>query len=137
MPDKRSKFHEFALKSILFKGRPEWYFCYVKSERLAHALSVLSQMATPEADLLPRLAHLSGDLPGTIAHLAAGELEAPIVLADIFSLLSLLRLAATGGLLRKENAMVLEREYEDMAHRLMAGSHSRGSALEYTDRQCP
>jgi hypothetical protein len=32
MPDKRSKFHDFALKSILFKGREDWYFCYLKTE---------------------------------------------------------------------------------------------------------
>src|ERR1043165_568771 len=121
MPDKRSKFHEFALKSILFKGRPEWYYCYVKSERIAHALAVLAHMAAPEEESLERIAHMAGDPPGAIAHLAAGELEAPIVLADIFSLLSRLRLATSENSLRKENALVLEREYEDMAGGPMGG----------------
>jgi hypothetical protein len=62
-------------------------------------------------------------LPGDIAHLAAGEIEAPVVLADIFTLLSAVRLAGTEGVLHKETAAILETEYEAVAERLVAGSH--------------
>ena len=120
MPDKRSKFHEFALKSILFKGRADWYFCYLKTERIAHVLAVLESMA-PQP--LSRAADLSAGLPADIAHLAAGEIEAPLVLADVFSVLTAIRLAATNGALHKENAQQLEKEYEQVAERLVTGSH--------------
>ena len=67
MPDKRSKFHEFALKSILFKGRTDWYFCYLKTERIAHVLTVIEQH-NPNDALKDMLAEAQS-LPGDIAHL--------------------------------------------------------------------
>jgi hypothetical protein len=35
-----NEFHEIALKSILFKGRTDIYFCYLKSEKIAHVLAL-------------------------------------------------------------------------------------------------
>src|SRR5665213_3079085 len=96
MPDKNNKFHEFALKSILFKGQYDLYFCYVKSEKIAHVLSVLqSRSAAGEAELMSALVASASRLPETIAHFAAGEIELAVVLADIFSLLGSVRLAST------------------------------------------
>lgn len=123
MPDKRSKFHEFALKSILFKGREDWYFCYLKTEKIAHVLAVLERRAEMGESHVQEIATRAAALPGDIAHLAAGEIDAPVVLADIFSLLSAVRLAGTEELIHKETAAVLEAEYEAVAERLMAGSH--------------
>jgi hypothetical protein len=123
MPDKRTKFHEFALKSILFKGREDWYFCFLKAERIAHVLSVLERGAPPGPNHVAEIATRAAALPGDIAHLAAGEIEAPVVLADIFALLSAVRLAGTGELLHKGTAAILETEYEAVAERLVAGSH--------------
>jgi len=58
MPDNSNKFHEFALKSILFKGRHDWYFCYLKAEKIAHVLAVLQSRseAAEEFDDLVRAA---------------------------------------------------------------------------------
>lgn len=123
MPDKRSKFHEFALKSILFKGREDWYFCYLKTERIAHVLAVLEQHSEAGEGHVQEIATRAAGLPGDIAHLAAGEIDAPVVLADIFALLSAVRLAATEELIHKETAGILEAEYEAVAERLMRGSH--------------
>lgn len=124
MPDKRSKFHQFALKSILFKGREDWYFCYLKAERIAHVLAVLEQGAEASGtDRVQVMATRAAALPGDIAHLAAGEVDAPVVLADVFSLLSAVRLASTEAVLHKETAAILEAEYELVAERLVAGSH--------------
>lgn len=124
MPDKRSKFHEFALKSILFKGREDWYFCYLKAEKIAHVMAVLERSVAPgQGTHVEELATRACALPGDIAHLAAGEVDAQVVLADIFSLLSALRLAGSAELLHKETVAVIEAEYEAVAERLVAGSH--------------
>lgn len=123
MPDKRSKFHDFALKSILFKGREDWYFCYLKTEKIAHVLAVLEARAQMGEERVQEIATRAAGLPGDIAHLAAGEIDAPVVLADIFAILSAVRLATTEGLIHKETATILEGEYEAVAERLMAGSH--------------
>jgi DeoR-like protein with HTH domain len=124
MPDKRSKFHEFALISILFKGREDWYFCFLKTEKIAHVMALLERQASFGAgSQLQEIATRAAALPGDIAHLAAGEIEAPVVLADIFALLSAVRLANTAGLIHKDTAAILETEYESIAERLMAGSH--------------
>lgn len=121
MPDKHKKFHEFALKSVLFKGRHDWYFCYLKSERIAHVLVILGQgSASP---IFEDMRNNSALLPGAIAKLATGELDAGQVLADIFALLSEVRLAATDGAITQENAAILCREYEQLSERLVDGSH--------------
>jgi hypothetical protein len=123
MSDKRSKFHEFALKSILFKGRYDWYFCYLKTEKIAHVLAVLERRVEAGEGRVQEIATRAAALPGDIAHLAAGEIDAPVVLADIFSLLCAVRLATTEELIHKETGSILEAEYEAVAERLMAGSH--------------
>lgn len=124
MPEKKSKFHEFALQSILFKGRPDWYFCYLKAERLAHVLTLLSAGAEPIGrDDVAAVAHRAGGLSSEVAHLAAGEIEAPVVLADVFGLLSLVRLLGARGFVHQDTASILVREYEQVAERLARGSH--------------
>ena len=119
MPDNSKKFHEFALKSILFKGRTDWYFCYLKSEKIAHVLGTLAASAPKLHDLAAEALHL----PGNIARLAAGELDAAVVLADVFALLSEVRAAVVTNSLDKETGALLCREYELLAERLVVGSH--------------
>ena len=128
MPDKHKKFHEFALKSILFKGRHDWYFCFLKSERIAHVFMLLAR--TSPGNVLEDLAHIAAQLPGTVARLAAGELDAEAALADVFDLLAGTRLAATNEALSQENAPVLCREYEQLAEKLVEGSHPSPSGTE-------
>ncbi len=121
MPDKSRKFHEFTLRSILFRGRSDWFFCYLKSERIAHVLSILA-LSTPEGRL-DLLADTAGRLPTDICRLAAGELDAAAILADVMGLLSSVRLSATNGLIHKDHAAILCAEYELLAEKLVQGSH--------------
>jgi hypothetical protein len=123
MPEKDKKFHEFALKSILFKGQRDLYFCYVKSEKIAHVLSLLTQRSSLEsAEHLESLVASASRLPETVAHFAAGEIELAVVLADLFSLLSAVRLADTKGIIHAENATLIAAEYEALAERITGGA---------------
>jgi hypothetical protein len=123
MPDKNKKFHEFALKSILFKGQHDLYFCYVKSEKIAHVLSVLqSRSAAERAAQMDTVVASASRLPETIAHFAAGEIELAVVLADLFSLLSAVRLSSTQNVIYQENASLIADEYEALAERLTGGA---------------
>ena len=122
MPDKSKKFHEFALKSILFKGQHDLYFCYLKSEKIAHVLSVLqSRSVAHDGVQMESVVSSASRLPETIAHFAAGEIELAVVLADLFSLLSAVRLSATQNFIHKENAQLIGDEYEAVAERLTGG----------------
>ena len=119
MQESERNFHELALKSILFKGRTDWYFCYLKSEKIAHVLSLLAQDSPfKDSEGFDELISAAGRLPHTIVHFIAGEVEAPSVLADIFSLLSLVRLSSTKGYIRKENTLILVEEYEAIARKV-------------------
>jgi hypothetical protein len=123
MPEKDKKFHEFALKSILFKGQRDLYFCYVKSEKIAHVLSLLAErMSVESAAHMEGLVASASRLPETIAHFAAGEIELAVVLADLFSLLSAVRLGNTKGAIHAENAALIAAEYEALAERLTGGA---------------
>jgi len=119
MPDNSKKFHEFALRSALFKGRTDWYFCYLKAEKISHVLWILQEGETRLGEVAAR----SSELPHAVARMACGELDMRAVLSDVFGLLSELRLSMTQGLLNKETGTLLCREYEEMAQRLAAGSH--------------
>ncbi len=118
-----NKFHEFALQSILFKGRNDWYFCYLKTEKIAHVLVLLAKNSGVAGEDITELARRSASLSGEIAHLAAGEVEAPIVLADVFALLSSTRMLAIRGSLHQETTSILLHELEQVAERLVRGSH--------------
>jgi predicted transcriptional regulator len=117
-------FHEIALKSILFKGRTDIYFCYLKSEKIAHVLAVLAQSSpVKDSHYFEDLISLSARLPHAILHFVAGEIDPSVVLADILSLLSSVRLSATQGYIRKENSDILAQEYEHIARRIAAENH--------------
>ncbi len=124
MPDSNKKFHEFALQSILFKGRHDWYYCYLKSEKIAQVLGFLAESVVSERQgELIEASRRTAILPGEIAHLAAGEVDAEVVLADVFSILSTLRLLVVRQTLSEANGLVLVRELESLAERLVRGSH--------------
>ncbi len=138
MPDNK-KFHEFALQSILFKGRPDWYFCYLKIEKIAHVLILLAQRAGTAGEDINELARRAASLSGEIAHLAAGEVDAPIVLADLFVLLGSVRMLTARETLASETSAVLIRELEQVAERLVKGSHPSPfvSAEDFTVHTLP
>jgi hypothetical protein len=121
MADDSKKFHEFALKSVLFKGRADWYFAYLKSERIGHVLWIISEQVGEGR--VEELAARASELPGSVAYLAAGETEVPAVLADVFSLLAEVRAAVSEKLFSREIGGLLCKEYEEIAQRLVAGSH--------------
>jgi hypothetical protein len=122
MADKKKKFHEFALKSNLFKGRNDWYFCFLKAERLSHVLWVLTQHASlKQREALAMLADESSLIPKTILGVAGGEQEVRYVLGNIFSILFSIRILHTQGAISRETARVLIEEYEALAEKLDAG----------------
>lgn len=122
MSDKKHKFHEFALKSSLFKGQSDWYFCFLKSERIAHVLTILAQGAPEEsADDLYLLRDKAATVPHAVAQMAAGEIAAKNILADVFSLISTIRLLGTRSVLTKDTARIILEEYEALAEKLDAG----------------
>lgn len=112
------KFHEMALNSSLFKGRSSWYFCYLKSEKIAHVLSVLAKSDTVD---LKDVLQTAVKLPQTILYSVAGEIPSESVLAELFALISMLRLSATQEVLSKENMLVLVGECEAMVERVSSG----------------
>jgi hypothetical protein len=123
MPERSKKFHEFAIKSILFKGHTDLYLCYLKAEKIAHVLSVLqTRSAADTAKSMQGLVSAASRLPETIVHYAAGEIDITVVLADIFSLISATRLAATQLFIAKENSALLSNEYELLADKIAGGT---------------
>lgn len=124
MSENDKKFHEFAIKSILFKGRTDWYFCYLKSEKIAHVLLVLAERCEiKDREIAYKLASNAAELPNAFVHFAAGEMDASVVVADIFALLSKIRLATTTGLISKENSAILINEYEQIVERFSLSVH--------------
>jgi len=123
MPEHSKKFHEFAIKSILFKGHTDLYLCYIKAEKLAHVLSLLQARSAGEwAENMQQMVTAASRLPETVVHFAAGEMDMSIVLADIFALLTAVRLASTQQCLSAENASVISLEFEQLAEKIAAGS---------------
>jgi hypothetical protein len=123
MPEGNKKFHEFAVKSILFKGHTDLYLSYLKAEKIAHVLSVLQQRSgTDTANKLQTLVSAASRLPETILHFAAGEIDLTVILADIFSLLSATRLASTQRFIANENSVTLASEYERLAEKISGGT---------------
>ncbi len=117
-------FHEIALKSILFKGRGDIYFCYLKSEKIAHVLSLLAQNSPiKDSEYFKEMLALANRLPHAILHFAAGEVDTSLVLADTLALLSWVRLAATQGHIKRENSIIISEEYENIARRIAAENH--------------
>ena len=131
MSDNNTNFHQFALKTSLFKGRADWYFCYLKAERIAHVCAVLVvRSGAPERASLESLSDSALVLVESIVHAAAGEHEPSAVLAEVFALISRVRLGETSGALRSENARILAQEYELLAERFAAGMRLSPFAAE-------
>src|SRR3569623_827193 len=106
MGDNKKTFHEWALESILFKGRQDWYFCFLKAERIAHVLALLrDKMVAEDREWFIGLLDAAADVPHNVAHFAAGEVGLEVLLADVFSLISNVRLSGTRGYLAQDTAL--------------------------------
>jgi hypothetical protein len=122
MSDRNKKFHQIALQSSLFKGRNDWYFCYLKAEKIAHVLTLLHERSvSPHTPVLKNLVVLASKLPSTLVHFAAGERQEEAVLAEVFALLSQIRLLGTGHALNPDNVAILSQELEHLAERIAIG----------------
>jgi hypothetical protein len=65
----------------------------------------------------------AASLSSEIAHLAAGEVDAAVVLADAFALMGLVRLLGVRGSINSESALIIAKECEAIAERLVRGSN--------------
>ena len=120
----KNNFHEFSLKSSLFKGRIDLYFCYLKSEKIAHALiRLLTNFDSEGRSVEETLLRASAHLPASIIRFAAGEFEETSVLVDVFELLSLVRLGVSHHILDEKNAEIIVQEYEGIAEKISLGKN--------------
>lgn len=123
MSDIDQNFHEWALNSILFKGRQDWYFCFLKSEKIAQVLSFLSEKVPPLGrGRFDTLVDDAAELSHSIVHFAAGEVGIEVLLADLFSLISSVRMSGARGYLVQDTASYIAQEYEQVARRLSVGN---------------
>ena len=119
MPEKTKKFHDFALSSALFKGRSQYYFCYLKSERVAHTLAYLGQHSIPgTASIWKDVLGKAQKVTDGIIYFCAGSMHRSEALGNIFSLISILRSVMMQGLLSEENGLLIIAECEGIAERL-------------------
>jgi len=131
-------FTKIAFQSSLFKGRSQWYFCFLKSEKLAHVLTLLVEKSVSRAtDVLEHTADLAAEITERIAYTAAGEITEETMFASLFSIVSRLRLHASQGYLSRETTQVLVEEYEGLVERLVNESHNSGLAVSSEDLAVP
>lgn len=127
-------FSKIALYSKLFKGRSNWYFCYLKSEKLAHVLAVLVTRSVSEsAEALKGTASFAAQIVQDLIYVAAGEVSEETLLADLFSIVTSLRLHASRGYISKENCSILVGEYEALIERLVGDSRHLGLTVSPQD----
>ena len=110
-----------TLKESLFKGRSDWYFCFLKLEKVAQVCVVLAgRTDTGAKDMsgLNALCRLVVTLPASVLYFAAGERPVATVLADIFVSIFEIHLGVTRGLITKENGAILAQECEMVAEKL-------------------
>lgn len=118
MSNKESNFHAAYIKSTLFKGRSDWYFCFLKSEKIAHVLILLSDTLPGEArGVLTELSRAAENIPQSVVRFAAGEKAANSVLAEMLGVLSQLRLAQTHGWIGTENFSILNKEFQQLVEK--------------------
>ena len=123
MADNKKTFHEWALESILFKGHYDWYFCFLKAERIAQVLALLSEKVVHEdREWFVSLVDEAADLPHMTVHFVAGDTPIELLLADIFSLISGVRLSGVRGFIAKDTASYIVQEYELVAQKLTEGT---------------
>lgn len=134
----KKDFTKIAFHSKLFKGRSNWYFCYLKTEKLAHVLAILSTRSVSDSThALEATATLGGQVMQDVVYAAAGEIAEEALFADLFSLISSLRLQVSRGHLSKETARVLIDEYEAVIERLVGDSRHLGLSVSPQDLAVP
>lgn len=126
----KKDFSKIAFYSKLFKGRSNWYYCYLKSEKLALALALIVEKSSSGQDgSLKSGASLAGQIVQDVLYAATGEVSEETLLGDLFSMLSTLRLHAARGLLHEETAKILIEEYEGLVEKLVGESKHVGLSI--------
>jgi len=134
----KKDFIKISFHSKLFKGRSNWYFCYLKSEKLAHVLALLSERTVSEPqEGLEACAAKATQVAQDVVYAAAGEVTEEALLAGLFSMLWMLRLSASQGYLGKETAKILTEEYEGVIERLVGDSRHLGLSVSPQDLAVP
>ena len=134
----KKDFIKISFHSKLFKGRSNWYFCYLKTEKLAHVLALLSARTVSESqEGLEACAAKATQIAQDVVYAAAGEVTEEALLASLFSMLSLLRLSENQGYLGKETAKILGEEYEGVIERLVGDSRHLGLSVSPQDLTVP
>lgn len=120
----KKDFNKISLHSKLFKGQIDWYYCYLKSEKIAHVLILLADRAmSASSPALQDVVESGSYVPQLILRTAAGELREEILLAELFSVLSLIRISNTRGDIAKDNALILLQEYEKIIEKVAGNQH--------------
>ncbi len=123
-----------AFNSRLFKGRGNWFFCFLKTERLAEVLAILAGKSVGDAaEALKGSANFAVQIMQDVVYGAAGELQEETLLADVISMISTLRLHANRNYLSRETARVLIDEYEGVIERLAGESKHLGLTVSAGD----
>lgn len=134
----KKDFSKITLHSKLFKGRADWYFCYLKTEKIANVCEVLAGRSSPSSEeSLKELSHSAAHVVGDVLYVAAGETPEEALLASLFSTLSKLRLSAAGGHISRETARILIEEYEGVIERIVGDSRHLGLTLTSQDLAVP
>jgi hypothetical protein len=94
----------------LFRGQGERAFVFGKLERLAHATVLILSQTSSEHPVVERL---QTSVLDTIREAAAGasELEQSFLVSIVLETVSLIRIAATAGIISESNANILVGEY--------------------------
>jgi hypothetical protein len=127
-------FTKISFYSKLFKGRSNWYFCYLKAEKLAHVLAVLASRSVSEAaSALENTSKFAGQIVQDIVYASAGEVMEETLLADLFSMMTTLRLHVSRGYLHQDTAKLLLEEYEGIVERMVGESRHLGVSVTAED----
>lgn len=119
----KKDFNKLALQTSIFKGHVSWYYFYLKTEKIAHVLILLRQRSASPTPLFELLVLRATELPSALLRVATGETDEKQLTAQIFSILTLLRLLTTQGEIGKDNSVILVQEYEAAIEKI--GEESR------------
>jgi hypothetical protein len=134
----RRDFSKIAFHSKLFKGHSNWYFCYLKTEKLAQALAILvGRSVSDSAEALKGSASFAVQIVQDVVYTAAGEVQEETLLADLLSMISTLRLHGSRGYISRETARILVEEYEMLVERLVGESKHLGLSVTEADLAVP
>lgn len=129
----KKDFSKIALGTSLFKGRTALLYVYLKSEKISHVLFLLGRQTPAPSPLFLSVIERSANVPLGILRLAAGETSEAVILAQVFSVVTGLRLLATKGEIGEESAAILLTEYERLLERLHEAGNLVSIAITQSD----